>query len=178
MCVPGVLYPEKSITRVNYDKAHESFRINTLGPLLQMKHFHQFLPRKRTKMQASDDDPELKGLPSNSIFAVMSARVGSITDNKLGGWYSYRASKAGLTQLAKTFDTELQLTAGENAMCVALHPGTVRTDFTEGLRDSYEKHGKVIDPAESAEALLNVVNRLSRDQRGRFFDWKGEEIPP
>ena len=108
----------------------------------------------------------------------MSARVGSITDNKAGGWYSYRASKAAVTQLARTFDRELQAAAAEKAVCVALHPGTVRTDFTEGLRDAYEKQGKVISPEESAEALIGVANELTDGQRGRFWDWKGKEIPP
>lgn len=108
----------------------------------------------------------------------MSARVGSITDNKAGGWYSYRASKAAVTQLAKTFDRELEMTAAEKAMCVALHPGTVRTDFTEGLREAYEKQGRVITVHESAVALVRVATGLFMEQRGRFYDWKGMEIPP
>ena len=178
-CIPGVLQPEKKVSQVSYDAALETFRINVLGPLLQMKHFAQFLPRRSTQISTSEADSQAHGLPPQaSVFTVMSARVGSITDNKAGGWYSYRASKAAVTQLAKTFDRELQMAAGEKAMCVALHPGTVRTDFTEGLREAYEKQGKVISVGESAEALVKVVNGLSQERRGRFWDWKGEEIAP
>ena len=175
-CVPGILHIERKISQLSPNDALESFKVNTLGPLLQMKHFSEFLPRKASNIPLLDAKEGLP--PESSVFAVMSARVGSITDNKAGGWYSYRASKAGVTQVAKTFDMELQSRSDEKAMCVALHPGTVRTDFTEGLRGTYEKMGKVISREESAEALLNVVNRLGKNQRGRFYDWKGEEIPP
>lgn len=109
----------------------------------------------------------------------MSARVGSISDNSLGGWYSYRASKAALNQATKTFDVYLRQKGGR-AMCVGMHPGTVRTglgggEFWEGVR----RQGKVLlETGEAAERVVGVVRRLSGEQGGRCWDWKGEEIPP
>jgi NAD(P)-dependent dehydrogenase (short-subunit alcohol dehydrogenase family) len=184
MAIPGILYPEKSPAQINADHALETFRINVVAPMLLIKHFSPFLPRKATNLsgasdrQHSDTLETYKGLPQEkAIFGLMSARVGSITDNRGGGWYSYRASKAGVTQLAKTFDIHLKATAGDKALSVALHPGTVRTDFTEGLREAYEKAGKVISPEESAEKLIKLLNNMLLSQRGKFWDWKGEEIP-
>ena len=181
-CVPGILHPEKKIDLVDAQKALDTFRVNTLGPLLQIKWLSRFLPRHNATL-FGDDGASVSAFsgglnPKCAVFALMSARVGSITDNRAGGWYSYRASKAGVTQLAKTFDSGLQITAKDKAMCLALHPGTVRTDFTEGLREGYEKAGKVIDAEESAERLINVVNQMGLEGRGRFWDWKGEEVPP
>ena len=93
--------------------------------MMLLKHFSPFLPKKATTVE------ELKGLPPRAVWANMSARVGSITDNALGGWYSYRASKAAVNQATKTFDNHLKTSAGENAMAISLHPGTVKTDFSK-----------------------------------------------
>ena len=136
-----------------------------------MKHFSPFLPRKATKL---DTGP---GLPSQAVWASMSARVGSITDNRLGGWYSYRASKAGVTQLAKTFDNYLQMNSGDKAMSIALDPGTVKTGLSEGFWDSV-REDKLFSVEYSSEKLMEVIRSRSLDDRGRFFDYKGEEIPP
>ena len=130
-------------------------------------------------MPTPDDEDLLEGLPpQHCVFSVMSARVGSTTDNRAGGWYTYRATKAGVTSIAKTFDMELQMRSGAKAICVALHPGTVKTDFSRNHRAEYERLGKTISAGESAQALVSVVNGLKKTQRGRFFDWQGEEIPP
>lgn len=174
--IPGILYPEKSPSQIDAEKAMETFRINVVANMLLIKHFSGLLPRKATKF--SDENDQLQGLSRNSaVFALMSARVGSITDNNAGGWYSYRASKAAVTQLARTLDVHLKANAGDKAMSVALHPGTVRTDFTEGYRDAYEKAGKVINPDVSADALVTNLENIKIDQRGRFWDWKNDQIP-
>ncbi|KAL8824645.1 MAG: hypothetical protein Q9170_008091, partial [Blastenia crenularia] len=124
-CLPGILHPEKSPSQISHPHALETFKVNTLGPLLMMKHFSPFLPRKSTTF------PSLASpLPRQAVFACMSARVGSITDNQLGGWYSYRASKAAVNQIVKTFDVHLKQSAGEKAMAVGLHPGTVKTGLS------------------------------------------------
>ena len=107
----------------------------------------------------------------------MSARVGSITDNRMGGWYSYRSSKAAVTQLAKTFDNYLSMNSGEKAMSIALHPGTVKTGLSEGFWDSVADE-KLFSTGYSCEKLMEVVNSRTLDHRGRFYDWKSEEIPP
>lgn len=107
----------------------------------------------------------------------MSARVGSVTDNARGGWYSYRASKAAVNQLAKTLDIHLRHAAGDKAMCVALHPGTVKTALSEEFWAS-TPGDKLFAPEFAAERLCEVVNGLDLQARGRCWDWDGKEIPP
>ena len=146
--------PEKSLAELSAEEMAAQFAVNTIGPALVMKHAKRWLPRR-----------------GRSVFAVLSARVGSIGDNRLGGWYSYRASKAALNQVLKTGSIELARTHKE-ALCVALHPGTVSTRFTE----NFAAPNKLM-PAESAKHLLSVLDRLGPERSGSFFDWKGEEIP-
>jgi NAD(P)-dependent dehydrogenase (short-subunit alcohol dehydrogenase family) len=173
--VPGLLFPEKSPTQINADDALLTFRTNTLGPMLMLKHFSSFLPRKSAS--PNTDKEEMKGLPSVATTAVMSARVGSITDNRLGGWYSYRASKAGVNQLVKTFDNHLRTASGDNAMAVALHPGTVKTDLSKDFWGNVKKE-KLFEREWVAEQLIDVINRVGVDGRGKCWDWDGKEVPP
>lgn len=136
-----------------------------------MKHFSPFLPRKATKVEA------LQGLPEQATWANMSARVGSISDNRLGGWYSYRASKAAVNQLTKSFDNYLRTSAGDNAMSISLHPGTVKTDLSKEFWNNV-KEEKLFSTAFAAEKLMEVINSRRSDDRGKCWDWKAEEIPP
>ena len=148
-----------------------TFRTNTLGPMMLIKHFSPLLPRKSANLGSHE------GLPAHALWANMSARVGSIGDNNLGGWYSYRASKAAVNQVTKTFDNWLKMSAGEKAMSISLHPGTVKTglskEFWKNVKDE-----KLFSPEYAAEKLMEVVNSRSMDDRGRCWDWKGEEVPP
>jgi NAD(P)-dependent dehydrogenase (short-subunit alcohol dehydrogenase family) len=108
-----------------------------------------------------------------SVFATLSARVGSIGDNRLGGWHAYRASKAALNQLVRTASIELARRAPQ-AVCVALHPGTVDT----ALSAPFSRRGlQVHSPAEAARHLLQVVDTLSAADSGGFYDWRGAAIP-
>ena len=138
---------------------------------MMLKHFSPFLPRKSTQLVQMDN------LPARAVWATMSARVGSISDNQLGGWYSYRASKAAVNQVTKTFDNYLRTSAGEKAMSISLHPGTVKTglskDFWSGV-----KEGKLFSAEFSAEKLMDVINSRKIDDRGKCWDWKGDEVPP
>lgn len=171
LCVPGLLFPEKSPAQINYDDALTTFRVNTLGPMLLVKHFSPFLPRKATNVE------EARGLPNTAIWANMSARVGSISDNRLGGWYSYRASKAAVNQLTKSFDNFLKTSAGDNAMSISLHPGTVKTNLSKEFWNNV-KEDKLFSPEFAAEKLMEVINHRGTDDRGKCWDWKGEEVPP
>ncbi|KXT08606.1 hypothetical protein AC579_4455 [Pseudocercospora musae] len=171
LCVPGLLFPEKSPSQINYDHALTTFRTNTLGPMLMLKHFSPFLPRKATKL--SDEE----GLPNTAVWANMSARVGSISDNRLGGWYSYRASKAAVNQLTKSFDNFLRTSAGDNAMSISLHPGTVKTNLSKEFWNNV-KEEKLFSPEFAAEKLIEVIKSRSLTDRGKCWDWKGEEVPP
>lgn len=171
LCVPGILFPEKSPAQIDYDNALLTFQTNTLGPMMLIKHFSPFLPKKSVELSRPD------GLPQQALWATMSARVGSITDNGLGGWYSYRASKAAVNQVTKTFDNWLKMIAGEKAMSISLHPGTVKTGLSKDFWSNV-KEEKLFSTDFAAGKLMEVVNSRSVDHRGRFYDWKGEEVPP
>lgn len=174
LTLPGVLHVEKSPSQIDAVNALQSFQVNSLGPLLLMKHLAAFLPAKSSP-PFEETREDAFNLPSHAIYAMMAARVGSISDNSSGGWYSYRASKASVFQLAKTFDLHLRTRSRDRALAVALHPGTVRTDFTKEYWDGRD----MLDPNEAAERLLGVLAAGTPvEKRGRCFDWKGEEVIP
>ncbi|KAJ5562123.1 hypothetical protein N7461_000884 [Penicillium sp. DV-2018c] len=183
LTIPGILHVEKSPSEIDYTNALDSFQINCVGPMLLMKHVSQFIPLKsapafpKSPPRSSNSSHQPLPLPSHAIYAMMAARVGSVSDNASGGWYSYRASKAAVFQLAKSFDLHVRTKSGQRAMAVALHPGTVRTDFTKEFWGGRE----MLEPAEAAGKLLEVLMGLAPDAkggRGRCWDWKGEEVLP
>lgn len=153
--VLGGVGPEKSLRSVTAEGLAAQFAVNAVGPALVMKHALRLLPRDRV-----------------ARLAVLSARVGSIGDNALGGWYGYRAAKAALNQLVRTAAIEARRTH-PSSVFVALHPGTVETGLAPAQRAGH--------PAVSAEVaagnLLAVLERLGPEQSGGFFDWKGEVVP-
>lgn len=104
----------------------------------------------------------------------VSARVGSIEDNKRGGWYSYRASKAALNQVVKTFDLHLQMNKSQ-AICVGVHPGTVKTKLSKDFWGSVDKE-HLFEPEDAAEKLVDVVGALTVEQRGQIWDWAGKRV--
>jgi NAD(P)-dependent dehydrogenase (short-subunit alcohol dehydrogenase family) len=186
--IPGILRPEKSARQVDADDALEAFRVNTLGPLLLMKWFGEFLPNKRTDLTSHPDSDASKDdeteeqllLPPQATWLTMSARVGSISDNKLGGWYSYRASKAGVNSLTRSFDIQLAARNGERAMALAYHPGTVKTDLSKEFWGSVGED-RMFSPEDAAERMVQVVmgkDKVGLEGRGRCWDWKGTEVPP
>ena len=174
--VPGVLYPEKKLGIVYGDDALLTYQVNSLGPTLMMKYFEPFLASKAKHLSGENKD-EMKGLPSVSTMAVMSARVGSISDNKTGGWYTYRASKAAVNSLVKSVDNHLKIRSGDKAMIVSLHPGTVKTDFSKAFWHGV-KRGKLFEKEDAAANLINVVKKMPLSGRGKCWDYDGKEIPP
>lgn len=146
-----------------------------------VKHFAPFLPKKRSygsnaeTSRTSQDG--LAGLPAIATMAIMSARVGSISDNRLGGWYSYRCSKAAVNQLMKTFDNHLRTASGDRAMALGLHPGTVKTEFSREFWGNVKKE-KLFEREWVAERLLQVVRDTALEGRGKCWDWDGKEVPP
>ena len=172
MLIPGMLVPERAPDKIEYDSALATLKLNLLAPMLLMKHFAPFLPRKSTELSA------VSGLNPSAIMAMMSARVGSISDNQRGGWYSYRSSKAGINQVVKSLDIFLQLQTGQNAFAVGLHPGTVKTGLSKEFWESTPKE-KLFEPEYSAEKLLSVLEGLEVSKgRGKCWDWEGKEILP
>jgi NAD(P)-dependent dehydrogenase (short-subunit alcohol dehydrogenase family) len=148
--------PEKSWREIDPDHMQKSFAVNAIGPALLMKHFLPLL--------ATD---------GKSVFATLSAKVGSIGDNQLGGWYAYRAAKAALNQIVRTASIELKRRK-PNAICVALHPGTVAT----GLTGPFAKTGlDVQTPETAAEHLLAAIDALTSAESGSFLDRFGQPLP-
>jgi len=171
--VPGILHPERSPLQIEYEAALRTFRINALGPMMVMKHFSPFLPdRKRGALELEE------GLPPHAVWATMSARVGSTSDNGLGGWYSYRASKAAVNSFTKTFDLYLRNSSGDKAMAISMHPGTVKTGLSKEFWGNVQKD-KLFSAEYAAERLVTVATELDLGEgRGKCWDWAGKEIPP
>jgi NAD(P)-dependent dehydrogenase (short-subunit alcohol dehydrogenase family) len=151
---PG-LQPEKTYRALDASALATLFRINTIGPALVAKHFLPHLART-----------------GPAIFAVLSARVGSISDNRLGGWHGYRASKAALNMIVRNLAIELARTRPDQ-ICVGLHPGTVATPLSAPFRAG----ATLLTPADSAARLLDLLDRLEPANSGRCYAYSGAEIP-
>lgn len=147
--------PERSLRQIDPAHMARSFAINAIGPALLMKFFLPLLPKR-----------------GRSVFSTLSARVGSIGDNSLGGWYSYRAAKAALNQLVHTAAIELRRSHPQ-AICVAIHPGTVAT----GLSAPFAKAGLELQTADQAASrILAVLGGLGPEQTGGFLDHHGNTL--
>jgi NAD(P)-dependent dehydrogenase (short-subunit alcohol dehydrogenase family) len=151
--------PEKSIREINYSTMTKVMAVNTIGPALIGRYFIPLL-RKDAK----------------SVLAFLSARVGSISDNKLGGWYSYRASKTALNQIIKNFSIELKRTNPE-AVVLGLQPGTVDSNLSEPFKKNVAK-GKLFSPDQSRELLSDVIEKATKDDSGNLIAYDGEIISP
>ncbi len=174
--IPGILHPEKNPRQIDLDNCLESFRVNTIGPLLLIKHFADFLPKLSTDLDGSPVDDEVR-LARQAIWLTMSARVGSVSDNRAGGWYSYRASKAGVNSVTKSFDNYLKARCGEKVMAVSYHPGTVKTDLSREFWNSV-KNDQLFSPEYAVERMVDVIKGLESNQRGKCWDYKNEEVLP
>lgn len=158
----GVLHhgqtPERSYRSLTPEHMIRDFRINAVGPALVAKHFLPLLPRDR-----------------RAVFAALSARVGSISDNRLGGWHAYRASKAALNMTLKNLAIEVARSHPE-AVVAGLHPGTVATDLSAPFQKGVAAD-RLFDAAYCAERLLAVVDELSPADSGQVFAWDGTVVP-
>jgi NAD(P)-dependent dehydrogenase (short-subunit alcohol dehydrogenase family) len=150
--------PERTWAELRPEALMKLFAVNAIGPALVARHFLPLLPRN-----------------GRSVFASISARVGSIEDNRLGGWHSYRASKAALNMLLKTLSIELKR-RNPSAICVGLHPGTVDTALSKPFQGSVAP-GKLFSPDQSAAHLLRVIEQLTPADSGAVFAWDGSRIP-
>ena len=159
LTLPDGTGPERSLKQVDPAAMARIFAINTIGPALIAKHFAPLLARRE-----------------RGVFAVLSARVGSIGDNRLGGWHSYRASKAALNMLVCNWSIELARTHPEAVVC-ALHPGTVDTRLSRPFQANVPE-GQLFTPRRSARALVDVLEHLTPENSGDAFDWQGKRIEP
>ena len=152
---PSGARPEKSMGAIDAEAMARVMAVNAIGPALLIRAALPHLPKE-----------------GHAVIAALSARVGSIGDNRIGGWHSYRASKAALNQIVRGAAIEMRRTHRE-AICAALHPGTVETEFTR----AYAGRHRTVPPEEAAQNLLNVIDGLSPDDSGGFFDYAGRAIP-
>ena len=151
--------PEKSIKDLNYETFAKVYSINTIGPALIGRYFIPLMNKNE-----------------KSVIAFLSARVGSISDNILGGWYSYRSSKTALNQIVKNFSIELKRT-NKNAIALALQPGTVESKFSEPFKKNVSKN-KLFTPDYSVELLSQVIEGSSANESGSLLSYDGEIIKP
>lgn len=154
----GDTLPEKSLRDLDIEAMQTCFTINTFGPALIAKHF---LPR------ISKED--------RSVFVCLSARVGSTSDNRLGGWYSYRASKAALNMIIKSTSIETARRY-KQAVIVGLHPGTVDTELSKPFQSNVKHH--IFAAEQAAGHLLDIIDKVKPEDSGKCFAWDGKEIIP
>ena len=155
----GQISPERSIKELSLAAIHRLFEVNTVIPSLMMKYFMPLMNRDR-----------------KSVFVALSARIGSISDNRLGGWYSYRASKAALNMMIRTASIE-QSRRNKEAVIIGLHPGTVDSNLSKPFQRGVPKD-KLFTPIESCQKMLKVIEGLELCQTGRCFAWDGTEVLP
>ena len=151
--------PEKAIGQLDPDWMARNYAVNAIGPLLVAKHFLPLMPRDGTPM-----------------FAAISARVGSISDNRMGGWYGYRMAKSALNMGLKNLSIEWRRKA-ERSIVVGLHPGTVDTGLSKPFQGNVAD-GKLFAPDRAALQLLDVLDGLKPADSGKIFAWDGAEIAP
>lgn len=155
----GARRPERRLSELDPDWLARQFQVNTIGPALALRHFAPKLPRDR-----------------RAVIACLSARVGSIADNRLGGWYGYRTAKAALNQMVRCAAIELARSHPQ-AICVALHPGTVDTGLSAPFQTNVPAE-RLFTPATAAGHLIDVLDRLTPEQSGGLFAWDGTAIAP
>ena len=151
--------PEKALAQLDQEALLAQFALNAIGPALALKHFSAALPRR-----------------GRSLVGVLSARVGSIGDNRLGGWYGYRAAKAALNQYLRAASIEIAR-ARPQAVLAALHPGTVESPLSRPFRPEGAANPDILTPDASARKLLRVIDGLTPTQSGGFWDYAGRPIP-
>jgi NAD(P)-dependent dehydrogenase (short-subunit alcohol dehydrogenase family) len=158
LTLPDGTGPERTYKRLDPAIMAQVFALNTIGPALVAKHMLPLMPRGE-----------------RFVFAALSARVGSISDNRLGGWHSYRASKAALNMLLRNFALEMARTHPLGVVA-GLHPGTVDSALSQPFQSGLPE-GQLTAPEAAAANLLGVLARLTPEQSGRVFDFRGEEVP-
>lgn len=154
----GAMQPEKSLRQLNADQLLYSFQVNSIGAVLLAKHLQPLFKHKQ-----------------RSILATISAKVGSIGDNQLGGWYGYRASKAALNMFMRTVAIEYQRTC-PRAIVVTLHPGTTDTQLSRPFQRNVPPE-KLFSVDRTVQQLLAVMDDLQESDSGEFFSWNGDRLP-
>jgi NAD(P)-dependent dehydrogenase (short-subunit alcohol dehydrogenase family) len=163
--------PERSLSNIDRAWMDKTFQVNVIGPVMFSKGLVPLMSQKR---RGKDPTRDGSSAPRpNAVIANLSARVGSISDNGLGGWYSYRMSKAALNQATRTLAHELKR---QSVWCVALHPGTTDTDLSKPFQRNVQE-GRLFPVEFTVESLMRVIDSLQDENSGGLYDWAGKAIP-
>ncbi|MDG2060467.1 MAG: SDR family oxidoreductase [SAR86 cluster bacterium] len=154
-----VIYPEKKFLDIHLNQFTKTFMTNVFGPMILTRNLYPLLSHNEI-----------------SSIVNISARIGSLKDNQLGGWYSYRSSKAALNMFTKNLAIEMKRSTNSPNICVSLHPGTVSTDLSDPFTRNISEN-KIFTPEESAKQLIDIIYNLTPSDSGKFFDWSKKEIP-
>jgi NAD(P)-dependent dehydrogenase (short-subunit alcohol dehydrogenase family) len=158
--------PERTIGKLDRDWMEKTFNVNVVGPVMLSKELVPLMAQRRGKKNESENRPP-------AVIANLSARVGSISDNELGGWYSYRMSKSALNQATRTMAHELKR---QSIWCIALHPGTTDTDLSKPFQRNVQE-GRLFPVDFTVDSLLKVIDSMQDDNSGGLYDWAGKAIP-
>lgn len=159
--------PERTIGKLDRDWVEKTFSVNVVGPVMLSKELAPLMAQRRRGKKAEEDSR------ANAVVANLSARVGSISDNELGGWISYRMSKSALNQATRTMAHELKR---QSVWCIALHPGTTDTDLSKPFQKNVQE-GRLFPVDFTVESLLKVINSMENENSGGLYDWAGKAIP-
>ncbi|KAI5683330.1 hypothetical protein M9H77_04558 [Catharanthus roseus] len=165
LSIADVIHPETTLSKVQRSSLLLAYEVNAVGPTLVTKHMWPLLKAGGGSGTGRDF----------AIVANISARVGSIGDNRLGGWHSYRASKTALNQLTKTMSVEFAQKK-DPIICLLLHPGTVDTDLSKPFQRNVPE-SKLFTKEYSVQKLLSIINNAKSSDNGKFFAWDGQEVP-
>jgi NAD(P)-dependent dehydrogenase (short-subunit alcohol dehydrogenase family) len=163
----GTPGPERSLSKMDRDWLEKTMAVNLIGPVMLSKELAPLMMQRRKKKKSSEEEER-----AVAVIANLSARVGSISDNGLGGWYSYRMSKAALNQATRTMALELKR---QSTWCVALHPGTTNTDLSKPFQANV-KADKLFPVEFTVRQLLDVIDSMDEENSGGFYDWAGEAL--
>jgi len=171
--------PERAIANIERDWLEKNLVVNTIGPIMLSKALSPLMRTTgRRSIKFTDQEINQLDIPlpkdrSTTIIINLSARVGSISDNQLGGWYSYRLSKSALNQATRTMALELKR---QGTFCLALHPGTTQTDLSAPFQKNVQE-GRLFPVDFTVDKLLSVVDSCTAENNGGFYDWAGKALP-
>ena len=157
--------PERSLTKIESTWMEQSFRVNTMGPVLMTQALAPLMVQRRTSKKVENPRPP-------SVVVNLSARVGSISDNSLGGWYTYRMSKAALNQFTRTVALEMKR---QQVWCISVHPGTTDTDLSKPFQGNV-KPGSLFPVEFTVAKLLDVIDHMQEENSGGLYDWAGQSL--
>eukprot|EP00536_Pseudo-nitzschia_multiseries_P008584 jgi/Psemu1/296974/fgenesh1_pm.220_\ len=167
--------PERSVAKIEREWMEKTFQVNVIGPVMLTKELAPLMAQKRRTGKRKSDNGEgaTERKRAAGVVANLSARVGSISDNGLGGWYSYRMSKSALNQATRTLANELKR---QSVWCIALHPGTTDTDLSKPFQRNVQE-GRLFPVDFTVDSLMNVIDSMEEENSGGLYDWAGKSIP-